>query len=106
MNLYIFIFYIFLPFCALRFFYDSATNSNLYYYIKTRQSHLRLCRQRVDKVDTLTDKRKWTQTRNHEAGSTFGTAMSDDEVSKVPKIQAFGKYAKSYINEKILQQWF
>ena len=60
--------------------------------------------QRVDKVDTLTDKRKWTQTRNHEAGSTFGTAMSDDEVSKVLKIQAFGKCAKSYTNNKILQQ--
>ena len=27
--------------------------------------------QRVDKVDTLTDKRKWTQTRNHEADSTM-----------------------------------
>ena len=62
--------------------------------------------QRDDKVDTLTDKRKRTQTRNHEAGSTFGTAMSDDEVSKVPKIQAFGKYAKSYIKDKSLLSKF
>ncbi len=29
-----------------------------------------------------------------------GTAMSDDEVSKVSKIQAFAIYDKSYIKEK------
>ena len=35
-----------------------------------------------------------------------GTAMSDDEVSKVPKIQAFGKYAKRYIRDKSLLSKF
>jgi len=33
-----------------------------------------------------------------------GTAMSDDEVSKVYKILAFGIYDKSYINEKAHKQ--
>ena len=60
--------------------------------------------QRVDKVDTLTDKRKWTQTRNHEAGSTFGTAMSDDEVSKAPKIPFFGTLAKNNTNIKCIKK--
>ena len=33
-----------------------------------------------------------------------GTAMSDDEVSKVYIISAFGIYDKSYINEKAHKQ--
>ena len=35
-----------------------------------------------------------------------GTAMSDDEVSKVHKIQAFGTFAKSYTKDKNLQSKF
>ncbi len=35
-----------------------------------------------------------------------GTTMSDDEVSKVPEMQSFGIFAKSYIKEKIYNQNF
>jgi len=73
------------------------------YFNERKPSQTRWC-QRVDKVDTLTEKRKWTQTRNHEAGSTFGTAMSDGEASKAPKIPVFGTFAKNNTNIKAYHQ--
>ena len=36
----------------------------------------------------------------------FCTAMSDDEVSKVPEIKAFGIFAKSYIRDRGYYQSF
>jgi len=57
-------------------------------------------RQRVDKVDTLIRRTKMDADEEARSRQYKSTAMSDDEVSKVYKILAFGIYGKSYINEK------
>ena len=56
--------------------------------------------QRVDKVDTLRRRTKMDADEEARSRQYKSTAMSDDEVSKVYKISAFGIYDKSYINEK------
>ena len=56
--------------------------------------------QRVDKVDTLRRRTKMDADEEARSGQYKSTAMSDDEVSKVYKISAFGIYDKSYINKK------
>ena len=55
---------------------------------------------RVDKVDTLMRRTKMDADEEARSRQYKGTAMSDDEVSKVYKTMAFGIYDKSYINEK------
>ena len=56
--------------------------------------------QRVDKVDTLKRQAKMDADEEARSRQYKGMAMSDDEVSKVNKILAFGFYDKSYINGK------
>ena len=56
--------------------------------------------QRVDKVDTLRRRTKMDADEEARSRQYKSTAMSDDEVSKVYKILAFGIYDKSYRNEK------
>ena len=56
--------------------------------------------QRVDKVDRLIRRTKMDADEEVRSRQYKGTAMSDDEVSKVYKILAFGIYDKSYINQK------
>ena len=56
--------------------------------------------QRVAKVDTLIRRTKMDADEESRSRQYKSTAMSDDEVSKVYKIQAFGIYDKSHINKK------
>jgi len=56
--------------------------------------------QRVDKVGTLVRRTKMDADEEARSRQYKGTAMSDDEVSKVYIISAFGIYGKSYINKK------
>jgi len=67
---------------------------------KEKRQSVMLCRQRVDKVDTLIRRTKMDADEEARSRQYKSTAMSDDEVSKVYKILAFGIYGKSYINEK------
>ena len=55
--------------------------------------------QRVDKVDTLIRRTKMDAGEEARSRQYKGTAMSDDEASKVCKIAAFGIYDKSYRNK-------
>ena len=71
-----------------------------YYKTKRLQKHLFLQPQRVDKVDTLRRRTKMDAGEEARSRQYKGTAMSDDEASKVCKIAAFGIYDKSYRNEK------
>ena len=57
------------------------------------------CAQRVDKVDTLIRQAKMDADEEARSRQYKSTAMSDDEVSKVYKILAFGIYDKSYIKK-------
>ena len=59
-----------------------------------------MCLQCVDKVDPLMRRTKMDADEETRSRQYKGTAMSDDEVSKVYKTLAFGIYDKSYINEK------
>ena len=63
-------------------------------------SSVELTFQRVDKVDTLIRRTKMDADEEARSRQYKGTAMSDDEVSKVYKILAFGIYDKSHINQK------
>ena len=56
--------------------------------------------QRVDKVGALVRRTKMDAYEETRSRQYKGTAMSDDEVSKVYIISAFGIYDKSYINKK------
>ena len=73
------------------------------YQLKNKFKNAPLIRevhQRVDKVDTLMRRTKMDADEEARSRQYKGTAMSDDEVSKVYKILAFGIYGKSYINQK------
>jgi len=67
---------------------------------KEKRQSVMLCRQRVDKVDTLIRRTKMDADEEARSRQYKSTAMSDDEVSKVYKILAFGIYDKSHINKK------
>ena len=54
----------------------------------------------IHKVDTLRRRTKMDAGEEAQSRQYKGTAMSDDEASKVCKIAAFGIYDKSYRNEK------
>ena len=53
-----------------------------------------------EKIDTLRRRTKMDAGEEARSRQYKGTAMSDDEASKVCKIAAFGIYDKSYRNEK------
>ena len=67
----------------------------------SKEKELRVFRssQRVDKVDTLIRRTKMDAGEEARSRQYKGTAMSDDEASKVCKIAAFGIYDKSYRNK-------
>ena len=67
-------------------------------YLKEAKTNL-FSPQRVDKVDTLIRRTKMDAGEEARSRQYKGTAMSDDEASKVCKIAAFGIYDKSYRNK-------
>ena len=66
-------------------------------YCKQKE-HLAVFSQRVDKVDTLIRQTKMDADEEARSRQYEGTAMSDDEVSKVCKILPFGFLAKRDID--------
>ena len=75
-------------------------NRNITLNTVKKKKSAKNCRfQRVDKVDTLIRRTKMDAGEEARSRQYKGTAMSDDEASKVCKIAAFGIYDKSYRNK-------